>query len=572
MQTVLRPLLYTIGIPLFLAACNSEKNPTDPIDPVEDPKLTTIVATASDSVLDIGQRLTLTASGKDQFSNNISISDIKWSTSTPAIVSVNDSGFVNGITAGTGKVTATSGGKSGEYTLRVKPIPSVVLNEAESSGGSPGDWVELYNNSDASVDISGWVFKDNDDSHIYILPATTTIAAKGFLVLEESQFGFGLGGNESVRLFNKYGAVVDSFSWATHAPITYGRCADGVGAVIATFGSSKGAPNICESPAPTAEAWPGIGTDVVTVSAKDAYSSNMSGLVYEAGTGGKPNVLWAAQNGPGRIFKLIWNGTIWTSDTENDWGAGKLVHYSNGTDEPDSEGITYAASSAGGLYISSERNNKSSSISNNVILRYDPAAAGTALSALNEWDITADIPVVGANLGIEAITWVPDTYLTANNFYDESRSKVYNPADYPNHADGLFFVGVEGNGNVYAYALNHSNNTFTRVATFASGFPGVMSLEFDRELNKLWVTCDDTCGNESAIFAIDGSTGSASYGKFKIVNLYSRPSTLPNVNNEGFALEYGSACVGGNRAVFWVDDNETDGYSIRRGSVRCEGR
>lgn len=570
MRTILRPV-YGIGVALLLSACNSNNDPTDPLNPDEDPKLTTVIAMASDSVLDIGQRLTLTASGKDQFSDNISISDLTWSTSTPAIITVNDSGFVNGLSAGTGKIIATSGDKSGEYTVRVKPIPAVVLNEAESSGGNPGDWVELYNNSDVAVDISGWVFKDNDDSHIYTLPTTTTIAAKGFLVLEESQFDFGLGGNESVRLFNKYGAVADSFSWAGHAPITYGRCADGVGTVIATFGSSKGAPNICESPAPTAEAWPGIGTDIVTVSAKDAYSSNMSGLVYEAGTGGKPDVLWASQNGPGRIFKLIWNGTIWTSDTENDWGAGKLVHYSNGTGEPDSEGITYAASSAGGLYISSERNNKSSSISKNVILRYDPAAAGTALSALNKWDITADIPVVGANLGIEAITWIPDTYLTASNFYDESKSKVYNPADYPNHADGLFFVGVEGNGNVYAYALNHSNNTFTRVATFASGFPGVMSLEFDRELNKLWVTCDDTCGNESAVFAIDGNAASSTYRKFKAVNVYSRPSTLPNVNNEGFALEYGSACIGGNRAVFWVDDNETDGYSIRRGSIRCEG-
>jgi len=43
-------------------------------------------------------------------------------------------------------------------------------------------------------------------------------------------------------------------------------------------------------------------------------------LVYE---GGVPNVLWGARNGPGTLFRLIFNGTNWVPDTANGWSAGK---------------------------------------------------------------------------------------------------------------------------------------------------------------------------------------------------------------------------------------------------------
>src|SRR4030095_11767105 len=43
----------------------------------------------------------------------------------------------------------------------------VRINEIESNGGTPGDWVELFNATPADADISGYVFKDNDDTHSY---------------------------------------------------------------------------------------------------------------------------------------------------------------------------------------------------------------------------------------------------------------------------------------------------------------------------------------------------------------------------------------------------------------------
>jgi hypothetical protein len=59
-------------------------------------------------------------------------------------------------------------------------IPHVVLNEVESSGGVPGDWVELINLAALPADVSGWKFLDNDNTHTpYVIPLGTYIPAGG---------------------------------------------------------------------------------------------------------------------------------------------------------------------------------------------------------------------------------------------------------------------------------------------------------------------------------------------------------------------------------------------------------
>jgi hypothetical protein len=69
---------------------------------------------------------------------------------------------------------------------------------------------------------------------------------------------------------------------------------------------------------------------------------------------------------------------------------------------------------------------------------------------------------------------------------------MVDPSDYPDHGPVSSFVGIEQNGVIYAYALNHADGSFTRVATIASGLIGVMDLQFDRETYDLWAVCDDT--------------------------------------------------------------------------------
>jgi hypothetical protein len=116
----------------------------------------------------------------------------------------------------------------------------------------------------------------------------------------------------------------------------------------------------------------------------------------------------------------------------------------------------------------------------------------------------------------------------------------------------------------YAYALDEAGTRFTRIATITTGLAGVMDLQFDRDLNDLWAVCDDTCQGRSVVLRIDATTG-----KFTVARRFERPTGMPNLNNEGFAIAPATQCTGNTKPVFWADDGETDGHSIRSGTLNC---
>ena len=56
--------------------------------------------------------------------------------------------------------------------------PNIVINEINynpSLSFNTEDWIEIYNNGESDVDISGWIFKDSDDAHIFSIPARNNI-------------------------------------------------------------------------------------------------------------------------------------------------------------------------------------------------------------------------------------------------------------------------------------------------------------------------------------------------------------------------------------------------------------
>jgi hypothetical protein len=303
---------------------------------------------------------------------------------------------------------------------------------------------------------------------------------------------------------------------------------------------------------------------VVTADAVSVFGGNLSGLAYEANGLNTPGTLWAVRNGPGTLYRLVWNGSIYTPDA-GDWATGKALRYPDGTGDVDAEDVTFAlGGSVGGVYVASERNNLVSGTSRLSILRYDITTAGTTLTATHEWNLNADLPAVGPNLGLEAITWVPDANLVAAGFFDEGKQSAYNPANYPNHGGGLFLVGLEANGSIYAYALDHVAGTYSRISAFSSGFAVVKAITFDRDVNQLWAQCGASCGNRSSLLRVSATTG-----KFTVVNQYERPTSMPNISNEGFAVVPEAECSAGMKAVYWADDAETGGHSIRTGKMLC---
>ncbi|MGW6412048.1 lamin tail domain-containing protein [Streptomyces vinaceus] len=438
------------------------------------------------------------------------------------------------------------------------PADDIRINEVVTTG-SVDDSIELFNKGTATVDISGWILKDDDNGSKFKIPSGTRLApgtARAFDVDGE----FGLGSADKARLYLPDGStLVDSFGWSSHSGPSWSRCPDGTGA----FGKAAltlGAPNACGSGdggATNPVAWPGGGS-VATADGSNVFGQDLSGLYQEG------DVLWGAQNS-GRLWRLVRDGSGgWRPDTANGWSSGKALRYPGGSGSPDSEAVTLTAAGAtGGAYVASERNGDASGTSRLSVLRYDvTTGSGSALTATKEWNLTAGLPSVGSNLGFEAITWIPDATLTAAGFKDESTGAAYDPGRYGAHTGGVFLLGVEGTGTVYGYVLQ-DGGAATRIATIASGMSGVMELQWEPQAARLWLVCDDTCDGRHRTMRIGAS------GTFAPAATYNRPSGMPDLNNEGFALAGAGECSGGTKPVYWSDDGNTGGHALRRGTIAC---
>ncbi|MGW2685550.1 lamin tail domain-containing protein [Streptomyces sp. NPDC001414] len=453
---------------------------------------------------------------------------------------------VAGPTLAVGALTASPAHAAAADDIRINEVVTT---------GSVNDSVELYNKGTASVNLSGWIIKDDDNSSKYAIAAGTMLAPGGFVAFDVHN-AFGLGSDDEARLYLADGTtLVDSFSWSRHSAPSWSRCPDGTGA----FGSAAltlGAANACGSGGVSPTAWPGGGS-VATADTKNAFGSDLSGLYQEG------NVMWAAQNS-GKLWRLVPNGsTAWKADTTGGWSSGKSLRFPGGSGTPDDEGVTLTGSgSSGGVYVASERNADSSGTSRLSVLKYDVSGTAGTLTAATEWNLTPDLPSVGSNLGLEGITWVPDAALTAAGFMDASTGAAYDPAGYGSHTGGVFFVGVEGTGMIYGYVLK-DGGTFTRVASVSSGMAGVMELQWEPHASRLWAVCDDTCDGQHRTLKINAS------GVFATTAVYNRPSGMDNLNNEGFSVSGSDACTGGSKPVYWSDDSNDSGHALRRGTITC---
>ncbi len=364
-------------------------------------------------------------------------------------------------------------------------------------------------------------------------------------------------------------SLLDSYEWPAHAAPTYGRCPNGTGAMTGTVSPTRGAANNCPAVPVVALPWPG--DSAFSIASNYAFGSNLSGLTYQPSGSGATGVLWAVRNGPSTLFRLVFDGTKWTPDTANGWSTGKTLRYTNGLGVPDAEGVTLAGGDPNGVYVATERNDDppADDVCLPAVLRYDVSSAAATLNATKEWDLIADLPGLDENAGLEAVTWVPDDLLVAKGFRDEAKGAAYNPADYPGHGAGLFFVGVEQDGSIVAYALNQTAGSYTRVATIASGFPRVMALEYEPETTRLWAACDNKCDGRIATLDIAPAGARTPDGSSSPTPTNVPRGMVQNLNNEGFAIAPQAECVSGLKPVFWSDDGNVGGTPLRTGKLNC---
>jgi hypothetical protein len=115
---------------------------------------------------------------------------------------------------------------------------SLVINEINYNSADDfdtRDWIEFYNPMGNNLDIGGWVFKDDNDDHIFEIPTGTTIGSGEYIVLVRDsvtfheffpnvenyigQFDFGLSNSgELLRLYDGAGALVDTVHYNDNDP------------------------------------------------------------------------------------------------------------------------------------------------------------------------------------------------------------------------------------------------------------------------------------------------------------------------------------------------------------------
>ena len=141
------------------------------------------------------------------------------------------------------------GGSPGEMeAFRPSPLRSVVINEilAHSENAGVPQFIELYNHSSNSVDVSGCILTDDPTTNKFVIPSGTVIGPAGFVSFTQSQFGFTLNGAGETLYFIKpdNSRILDAVQFGAQANgVSCGRWPDGANDFYAFTTNTPGTNN-----------------------------------------------------------------------------------------------------------------------------------------------------------------------------------------------------------------------------------------------------------------------------------------------------------------------------------------
>jgi len=127
------------------------------------------------------------------------------------------------------------------------PIENVVINEVLTHTDLPSvDFVELYNHSAVSVDLSGCWLSDDPATNKFRIPNGTTLGPRAFLAYDETQLGFALDASgETLYLVNSNNTrVVAALEFEGQANgVSRGRFPDGAETISELTTPTRGTTN-----------------------------------------------------------------------------------------------------------------------------------------------------------------------------------------------------------------------------------------------------------------------------------------------------------------------------------------
>jgi len=117
----------------------------------------------------------------------------------------------------------------------------LVINEVTSAGD---DRIELFNDTGAAIDLTGWSLVDGGDNRWIFAPATTVEDGDYLVLTKGVDHDFGLGGDDLVELRDDQDQTVDYADWPEDAADpSWCRVPNGTGGFVTcttpTFGSAN---------------------------------------------------------------------------------------------------------------------------------------------------------------------------------------------------------------------------------------------------------------------------------------------------------------------------------------------
>lgn len=129
------------------------------------------------------------------------------------------------------------------FTSKTAFAGNIQLNEFMANPTDNTEWVELYNPTNQTIDLSDWKIKDGNNLTNDDLTLTGQINPLSFITFDHNRGWLNNTGSESITLFDNSGQTIDSYSYSkTTKGKTYGRQPDGLN-WIADLEPSKGSSN-----------------------------------------------------------------------------------------------------------------------------------------------------------------------------------------------------------------------------------------------------------------------------------------------------------------------------------------
>jgi len=145
-------------------------------------------------------------------------------------------------------ISDTVGGSPGQMdSFTPSPLRNVVINEFLAHTDPPDyDYIELYNHSTNSVDISGCILTDDPDTNKFVIPPGTILPPRGFVFYSETNMNFALNATGETIYFLKpdRSRVLDAVQFdAQQNGVATGRWPDGANDFYRLTAKTPGAAN-----------------------------------------------------------------------------------------------------------------------------------------------------------------------------------------------------------------------------------------------------------------------------------------------------------------------------------------